>query len=87
MLILFERMRFRNEGHWAKVITTMIIQNSVHHAVGEWNKTSLKRIGPHYRVTSLIRNSAPLGPYSRTLPRALQCPQRGWLFLMNEVSV
>jgi len=24
-----------------------------------------------YRVTSLIRNSAPLGPYSRTMPRAL----------------
>jgi len=25
----------------------------------------------HYRGTSLIRNSAPLGPYSRTMPRAL----------------
>ena len=25
-----------------------------------------------YRGTSLIRNSAPLGPYSRTLPRALR---------------
>jgi hypothetical protein len=24
-----------------------------------------------YRVPSLIRNSAPLGPYSRALPRAL----------------
>ena len=24
-----------------------------------------------YRGTSLIRNSAPLGPYSRTMPRAL----------------
>ena len=23
-----------------------------------------------YRGTSLIRNSAPLGPYSRTIPRA-----------------
>ena len=22
----------------------------------------------HYRVTSLIRNHAPLGPYSRTMP-------------------
>jgi len=26
---------------------------------------------PLYRGTSLIRNSAPLGPYSRTMPRAL----------------
>ena len=25
----------------------------------------------HYRSTSLIRNSNPLGPYSRTMPRAL----------------
>ena len=25
-----------------------------------------------YRGTSLIRNSAPLGPYSRTMPRALR---------------
>ena len=25
----------------------------------------------HYRGTSLIRNSAPLGPYSRNMPRAL----------------
>jgi len=24
-----------------------------------------------YRGTSLIRNNAPLGPYSRTMPRAL----------------
>jgi len=24
-----------------------------------------------YRGTSLIRNSAPLGPYSRTIPRVL----------------
>ena len=27
--------------------------------------------GSVYRGTSLIRNSAPLGPYSRTMPRAL----------------
>ena len=26
---------------------------------------------PHYRGTSFIRNSAPLGLYSRTWPRAL----------------
>jgi len=27
--------------------------------------------GTHYRGTSLIRNSAPLGPYSRTMHRPL----------------
>ena len=27
--------------------------------------------GVNYRVTSLIRNSLTLGPYSRTMPRAL----------------
>ena len=26
-----------------------------------------------YRGTSLVRNSLPLGPYSRTMPRALWC--------------
>ena len=25
----------------------------------------------HYRGTSIIRNSAPLGPYSRNMPKAL----------------
>jgi hypothetical protein len=30
-----------------------------------------------YRSTSPIRNSAPLGPYSRTMPRALWKPQGG----------
>ena len=32
---------------------------------------------PLYRGTSLIRNSGPLGPYSRTLPRALWWSYRG----------
>ena len=35
--------------------------------------------------TSLIRNSAPLGPYSRTMSRALSCPKGERLFLMSEV--
>jgi len=30
-----------------------------------------------YRATLLIRNSAPLGPYSRTMPRILWKPQGG----------
>ena len=35
-------------------------------ATGKANK-----LWPFYRGTSLIRNRAPLGPYSRTMPRAL----------------
>ena len=30
-----------------------------------------------YRGTSLIRNCPPLGPYSRTMPKALWCPGGG----------
>ena len=37
--------------------------------------------------TSLIRNRAPLGSYSRTMPRALWWPYGGLLFLMSEVSL
>ena len=40
-----------------------------------------------YRGTSLIRNSNPLGPYSRTMPRALWRPLGEGLFLMSEVHV
>ena len=34
-----------------------------------------------YRGTWLIRNSAPLGPYSRGMPRALWCSYVGGHFL------
>ena len=37
-----------------------------------------------YRGTSVMRNSAPLGSYSRTMPRAMWKPKRGGLFLMSE---
>ena len=40
-----------------------------------------------YRGISLIRNSASLGPYSRTVPRALWQSQGGVLFLMSEVPL
>jgi hypothetical protein len=40
-----------------------------------------------YRGTSLIRNSADLGPYSRVMPRALWWSQGGGLFLMSEVPL
>ena len=37
-----------------------------------------------YRGTSLIRNSAPLGPYSRTIPRTIRWSESGVLVRMNE---
>jgi len=43
--------------------------------------------GVRYRGTSLIRNSLPLGFYSRAMPRALWCSYGGLLFLMRQVSL
>ena len=40
-----------------------------------------------YTGTSLIRNSAPLGTYSRKMPRALWRPEGVGLFFMSEVSL
>ena len=40
-----------------------------------------------YRGTSLTRKRAPLGPYSRTMPRALWRSWGGWLFVMSEVPL
>ena len=40
-----------------------------------------------YSSTSIIRNSAPLGTYSRNMPRALWRPYGGKLFLMGEVPL
>ena len=47
----------------------------------------LKMRGWLYRGTSLIRNSAPLGPYSRTMPGALWWSYGGGLFLMSEAPL
>jgi len=35
---------------------------------------ALQKVRTPYRGTSIIRNSAPLGPYSRNIPRALWRP-------------
>ena len=48
------------------------------------------RVDPKYesrstRWSPATRNRAPLGPYSRTMPRALWWPQGGGRFLMSEV--
>ena len=40
-----------------------------------------------YSGTSLIRNSAPLGPYGRTKYRALWWPWGRGRFLMSEVPL
>ena len=40
-----------------------------------------------YSDTLLIRNSGRLGPYSRTMPRALWLPEGGGIFLMSEVPL
>ena len=40
-----------------------------------------------YRGPSLIRNSTPLGPCSRTMPRALWCSYGEVLFLISEVPL
>ena len=44
-------------------------------------------VGAQYRGSSLIRNHAPLGPYSRTVQRALWGPYGGGLLLMSEVPL
>ena len=41
----------------------------------------------HYRGTSLIRNSALVGPFSRIMPRGLRWSQRGGLFLKRKVPL
>ena len=46
-----------------------------------------KRSTGGYGGTSLIRNSPPLGPYSRTKSRALWWSKGGALFLMSEVPL
>ena len=40
-----------------------------------------------YMGTSLIKNSAPLGPYSRPIPRDLCRSQGGGQFLMSEAPM
>ena len=42
---------------------------------------------PPNRGTSLIRNSAPLGPYGRNMPKALWWSWGDWMFLMSEAPL
>ena len=51
------------------------------------NRCENRSTAEAYRGTSLIRNSPLLGPYSRTVFRALWWPQGGGVFLMSEVPL
>jgi len=48
---------------------------------------TMRALPTTYRGTPPIRNSALLGPYSRTMHRALWKPLGGGLFLMSEVPL
>ena len=43
--------------------------------------------GSAHRVTSLIRNHLPLGPYHRPMPRVLGWSKGGGRFLMSDVPL
>ena len=54
-----------------KKINTCVFQDT-RVAGGGVSEEDTERINqPLYRGTALIRNSEPLGPYSRTMPRAV----------------
>jgi len=53
------------------------------HTLKQGGRGSCGGSSTNYRGTSLIRNRAPLGPYSRTMPRAIG----GGRFLMSEVPL
>jgi hypothetical protein len=51
------------------------------------NPSPWRTIFWRYKGTSPMRNSAPLGPYSGTLPRGLWEPYWGGLFLISEAPL
>ena len=55
--------------------TSFTIIRTLHYTLG------IPVYGTWFRGTSLIGNSAPLGPYSRTMPRAVWKPVGGGFFL------
>ena len=50
-----------------------------------WSLVAAEHAQAPYRGTSLITNNAPLGPYSRNMPRALCWSKGGGLFPMSKV--
>ena len=63
------------------------VRGSRFRVVGEPPRSSHRREKAAYRGTSLIRNSPPLGPYSRYMPRALWWSQGGCIFFVSEVPL
>ena len=71
------------DGEGAMIDPQQVVGAYVSTTVGVYGTESR----PSYRGTSLIRNSAPLGPYSRTMSRApLEAPGEG-MFLTSEVPL
>ena len=67
-------------------VDTMKVRNL---AAGLW-RAAWRSLGfqvSFYRGTSLIRNNPPLGPCSRTMPRALRWSWGGGQFLVSEVTL
>ena len=62
-------------------ITLKHIRRAMNHLFQQSGGTAI------YEDTSLTRNSADLGPYSRAMPRTLWCSWGGGLFLMGEVPL
>ena len=77
-----EGLRFRVQGlgfgGWGKecmVWVSSCCNGGKRSGEVSWRGQQLQRTAPNaYRGTSPIRNSAPLGPYSRTMPKALWKP-------------
>ena len=54
---------------------------------GEAAEAFAQKVRLRCRGTSLIRNTPPLGSYSKTLPRALWWPKGGMLLFMSGVPL
>jgi len=79
-------------GHlWRDKWTTLSLRARAHFTVVFVNAFPLRvdSLIPAstYRGTSLIKNSHPLGPYSRPMPRALWWSQGGMRFVVSEVPL
>jgi len=57
------------------------------HAVRLVHQGTTPTLSLSNRGTSLMRNKPLLGPYSRTMCRAIWWPEGGGLFLMSEVTL
>jgi len=75
-----ETYEVRGAAHAHVVLCSLVGESGVYCSGQRWLARS-------YRGTSLIRNRLPLGPYSRTMPRALGGASGGLRFLTSEVPL